>query len=152
MTVTRLCYRSTPNFATMTQSLDAEIERLLAIARRNNKRDGITGALLIAGTTFFQMIEGPRSCVMRTFTRIQDDPRHVDLRVIDERDDANRLVPKNPLFFADTMDAYDGVLASLTLPITQSPDLVDYADLASLLLFSANRAARGDWRANALNA
>ncbi|WP_349360398.1 BLUF domain-containing protein [Stappia sp.] len=142
MTVTRLCYRSTPNFADMTGTLDEEIDRLLLTARRNNARDGVTGALLLAGTTYFQILEGPQEAVTYTFRRIARDRRHMDLTLIDERDDTARLVPGRSLYFADTMDAYDGVLASLILPIANAPELVSYEDLASLVMFSANRAAR----------
>ncbi|WP_051241382.1 BLUF domain-containing protein [Stappia stellulata] len=143
MTVTRLCYRSTLDFSKMTLSLDDEIDRLLAYARANNSRQGITGALLLAGSTFFQILEGADVDVRETFARIRADDRHKDLVIIDERSDSERLMPGEWLFFTDTMDAYDGVLASLFLPIANTPDLVGYDDLVSVMMFSATRVHRG---------
>ena len=143
MTVTRLCYRSTLDYSKMTLPLDEEINRLLAYARANNARKGITGALLLAGSTFFQLLEGPDVDVRETFARIQDDSRHKNFVLIDERVDTERLMPHQWLFFTATMDAYDGVLASLFLPIANTPELVGYDDLVSVMMFSATRVARG---------
>ena len=75
--------------------------------------------------------------------RIQDDSRHKNFVLIDERVDTERLMPHQWLFFTDTMDAYDGVLASLFLPIANTPELVGYDDLVSVMMFSATRVARG---------
>ncbi|SDU04957.1 BLUF domain-containing protein [Stappia sp. ES.058] len=143
MTVTRLCYRSTLDFSKMTLPLEEEINRLLAYARAQNSRKGITGALLLAGSTFFQILEGPDVDVRETYARIKDDSRHKNLVMIDERIDSERLMPQQWLFFTDTMDTYDGVLASLFLPIANAPDLVGYDDLVSVMVFSATRVARG---------
>lgn len=152
MTVMRLCYRSTLDYSNMTLPLDDEISRLLAFSRASNARKGITGALLLAGSTFFQLLEGPDVDVRETFARIQGDSRHKNLRVIDERTDSERLMPNDWLFFTDTMDAYDGVLANLFLPIANTPELVGYDDLVSVMMFSATRMARNFERRDVMRA
>ncbi|GGE77248.1 BLUF domain-containing protein [Stappia taiwanensis] len=142
MAVTRLCYRSKLNYAHMTLPLDEEVDLIISSARRNNARTGITGALLLAGNNFFQVLEGPEETVEETYARLSQDPRHSGPVVIDRRQDTKRLFPDSRLFFTDTMDAYDGVLASLFLPIATAPEQVRYDDLISVLIFSAARIGR----------
>lgn len=152
MTITRLSYRSRINFSEMTLSLDEEVDRLLAVARRNNARDGLTGALLLAGSTFFQILEGDRSAVDRAYGRILGDTRHGSCQVLDRRSDTTRLLPGLPLFFADALDSHEGVLSSLYIPICQAPDLASYEDLVSAVIFSAARQVRLDRQPRALSA
>lgn len=152
MTITRLSYRSRINFSEMTLSLDEEVDRLLAVARRNNARDGVTGALLLAGNTFFQILEGDGDAVESTYARIVDDARHGGCLVLDRRRDTSRLLPDLPLFFADALDSHEGVLSSLYIPICQAPDLASYDDLVSAIIFSAARQVRQDRQPRALSA
>jgi hypothetical protein len=55
---------------------NAELERLLDVARSSNAATGITGALLYAGGNFMQLLEGPREAVLATFARIGRNPLH----------------------------------------------------------------------------
>lgn len=142
MSISRLCYRSALTFAEMTLSLEEELERIVATARTNNARTGLRGALIMNGTTFFQVLEGPADALEATFSRIEADRRHHDLTVIDRRIDAVTLLPNAPLFFCDTLDAHDGVLASLAMPIMQAPELVSHDDLISVSVFASARLSR----------
>ncbi|MFO0690133.1 MAG: BLUF domain-containing protein [Myxococcota bacterium] len=57
--------------------LDADaLKDLLAKTRLRNERDGLTGMLLYAGGSFFQVLEGPAPAVDATYRRIQADARH----------------------------------------------------------------------------
>lgn len=152
MSITRLSYRSRINFSTMTLSFDEEIERILSRSRTNNAKADLSGALLLAGNTFLQMIEGPEPAVLEALDRISADPRHGDFAVIDQRTDTARLMPADPLFFCDASDACDSVLSSLYIPIAHSPELVRYDDLVSVMIFSATRVARRHMRNRALSA
>ncbi|MBC2859261.1 BLUF domain-containing protein [Stappia sp. 28M-7] len=152
MTITRVSYRSRINFSDMTLSLDEEVDRLLAVARRNNTRDGLTSALLLAGNTFFQVLEGEHGAVERAFARIIDDTRHVGCQIIDRREDTARLLPGMPMFFADALDSQDAVLSNLYIPICQAPELASYDDLASAVIFSAARHARLNAQPRAISA
>jgi hypothetical protein len=60
-----------------------ELPRLLDAARRRNAAQGITGALLFSADGFVQVLEGPMAAVERTFERIQCDPRHADVVVLE---------------------------------------------------------------------
>ena len=51
-------------------------QAILDVARRNNRRDGITGLLYADGKRFLQALEGPEAAVEAVFARIQADPRH----------------------------------------------------------------------------
>jgi len=53
---------------------EADMEKLLFAARRNNQRDGITGVLLHHGKIFIQCIEGPRDQLDKLYARIEADP------------------------------------------------------------------------------
>ena len=60
----------------------AHVRGILAASRRNNARDGITGALLFSEGCFAQVLEGPLHAVESAFERIQCDERHSDVTVL----------------------------------------------------------------------
>ena len=55
---------------------EAELQSVLAVSRRNNEADGITGLLVSGGRRFLQALEGPEESVSAAFARIKADPRH----------------------------------------------------------------------------
>ena len=63
-------------------TLEPELTRILATARRNNERAGVTGMLLYNAGSFAQVLEGPLSAIERTFETIQQDPRHGDVMLL----------------------------------------------------------------------
>jgi len=65
---------------------------ILASARRNNERDGITGALICRDDLFVQLLEGRRD-VTAAFSRILHDDRHVDVVNLWSGDIDTRLFP-----------------------------------------------------------
>jgi hypothetical protein len=64
-----------------TQSL-AEI---LGASERNNRRDEIGSAMLFHEGEAAQVIEGARADVDRLLSRLWNDPRHRNIRVLDDR-------------------------------------------------------------------
>ena len=60
----------------------AVVAQILETSQRNNGKVGVTGALLFNSGTFAQVLEGPRTAVEATFERIQRDPRHSDVSVL----------------------------------------------------------------------
>ncbi len=64
------------------ESVAADIRSILAASRRNNARDGVTGALLFSQGCFAQVLEGPLDAVESAFERIQCDERHSDVTVL----------------------------------------------------------------------
>ena len=60
----------------------AIVAQILETSQRNNGKVGVTGALLFNSGSFAQVLEGPRIAVEATFERIQRDPRHSDVSVL----------------------------------------------------------------------
>lgn len=77
----RLLYRSTDRMST--HGRREALGALFSQARSNNKQHGVTGALLLGGDTFVQVLEGEESTVRSLYERISRDPRHDDVAVLD---------------------------------------------------------------------
>lgn len=69
------------------------LREILAVAQRNNVRDGITGFLIFDKTWFFQILEGERLKVTETYTRIARDTRHSGASIMNARDVTDRSFP-----------------------------------------------------------
>jgi hypothetical protein len=69
------------------------LNNILSASRRNNARDGITGALICRADLYLQMLEGPRQAVTATFNRIMGDDRHLNVVLISCGDIKARLFP-----------------------------------------------------------
>jgi hypothetical protein len=74
MSITQIIYSSTP-FGYDENLLSG----LLLDARRCNKRDGITGALICRRDVYLQFLEGNDGAVRNTLDRITRDDRHVEV-------------------------------------------------------------------------
>lgn len=59
----------------------ATLDGILLDARRCNKRDGITGALVCRQDVYLQLLEGPRHAVDNAYQRIRRDDRHVNVQI-----------------------------------------------------------------------
>lgn len=78
----RLVYTSRNLVAGEEGGQQVAVAGLLAVSKRNNARVGVTGALLFNGGSFAQVLEGSKAAVETTFERIQRDPRHSDVSVL----------------------------------------------------------------------
>ena len=88
MTITQLIYYSQPfGFD------DSMLNGILLQARRNNARDGLTGALVVRRDLYLQLLEGPEAAVTATFERIKRDNRHLAVKVLSFEPVALRLFP-----------------------------------------------------------
>jgi hypothetical protein len=58
---------------------DATLNAILHAARRLNKRDRITGALIARRDVYLQLLEGPHEAVTACYSRILRDGRHVEV-------------------------------------------------------------------------
>ena len=70
--------------------LPADLADILVRSRHNNRRDGITGVLLVDGQVFVQALEGPPAAIDRLYGRIQADTRCGDIEVLLDRPAAGR--------------------------------------------------------------
>ncbi|WP_158544797.1 BLUF domain-containing protein [Blastococcus sp. TF02-09] len=80
-TTFRLIYRSRIRIAP--QQRPAELGKLFTTARSNNKRAGITGALLLSDQRFVQTLEGDEARVRSVFATIERDSRHDEVSVLE---------------------------------------------------------------------
>ena len=80
MTIHQLIYMSEPfGFD------DGMLNGILSISRRNNVRDGMTGALVCRRDIYLQLLEGPEAAVEATYARIARDDRHLAIvRLVSE--------------------------------------------------------------------
>ena len=88
MSLIRLVYASKSRLVDADRR--AELDSILASARRFNDQNGITGFLLATEKAFAQVLEGPRDKVADTYGRIVVDPRHTALRLLVEEPIAER--------------------------------------------------------------
>lgn len=75
----RLIYKSTSTEEVMSNE---DLLQLVKKAVENNQREGISGMLLLSGTRFLQVLEGPGSSVNALFQRISHDDRHHTIELI----------------------------------------------------------------------
>lgn len=61
------------------------LAEIVAVSDRNNRRDAITGGLLVARGAFFQMLEGARQDLNQTLARIHGDHRHREMTIQDRQ-------------------------------------------------------------------
>jgi len=82
--VHRLIYYSTmePGLAPRLMSL---LEELRESSRRRNAGLGVTGALLACNGRFLQVIEGEKQAVLQVYGSISSDPRHSNLKILENR-------------------------------------------------------------------
>ena len=73
--------------------LPSDVQVILATALWANARHGITGVLGWERTAYVQVLEGPASELDELMARIERDPRHADLRVLERHTIQRRLFP-----------------------------------------------------------
>lgn len=80
----RLVYRSHSRIPAEERA--TALAEIFDAARANNRRAGVTGALLITDHYFVQALEGEQEQVRTLFERIRADGRHAEVTVIAEDD------------------------------------------------------------------
>lgn len=63
-------------YISRSQCLPADVEDVLASARRHNRERGVTGVLLFSGGHFAQLLEGPAQALRVTMAAVEADARH----------------------------------------------------------------------------
>ncbi|EYD78138.1 hypothetical protein Rumeso_00269 [Rubellimicrobium mesophilum DSM 19309] len=97
-----------------TDSEPATVGGILQVSRRNNPRDGVTGALLSSRTRFVQLLEGDAAGLDRCFARIQRDARHRDIRVLLSGPTRELLFPEAPMLGIEAAGLDSPVAAALS--------------------------------------
>ena len=84
----RLVYESTAVEATETQQ---NLKAILAVSQRNNERDGLTGALAAYRDRYVQVVEGTAEALDGLLRRLELDPRHRDITLLDRVPTTERM-------------------------------------------------------------
>ncbi len=66
---------------------------ILSDARRNNRRDGITGALMCRHDLYLQLIEGPPPAIDALYAKLLVDDRHSEVVLLQTALIGERLFP-----------------------------------------------------------
>lgn len=72
---------------------EADVLEILRKSQVCNNRAGISGLLVFKDGRFLQFIEGPPQEVKALYARITEDPRHRDLRLLNETGSDSLLMP-----------------------------------------------------------
>jgi thioredoxin-like negative regulator of GroEL len=102
----RNCINTTP------EQTVAEIQQILNCARTNNAKVGVTGALLFSSDIFAQVLEGPSKAVEGIFEKIQRDPRHSDVIVLQSEHTEARDFPEWSMAFAGRPTEHSAALTA----------------------------------------
>ena len=78
----RLIYLSNNEITGDATIIQQEIRQILTISRQRNAEVGITGALMFNKNCFAQVLKGPHDQLQETFERIQCDPRHSNVIIL----------------------------------------------------------------------
>jgi hypothetical protein len=89
---------------------------ILAAARRNNARIGVTGALLYTARRFAQVLEGPADAVEAIFETIQCDLRHDHVTVLEVSNPTERAFSDWSMAFVDVPVAAEDLHGEAAAP------------------------------------
>lgn len=101
---------------------------ILSAARRNNPREGITGALICRHDVYLQLIEGPEAAIDALYARILADDRHTNIALLLTETLGERLFPawamlddEAPSLFWSARDVEDGALEAASADELRAP-------------------------------
>jgi hypothetical protein len=89
--IIRLVYLSECEIDPAEESVVKQLSLILSASNRNNKQNGLTGALVFDGRTFLQTLEGERDSVLKTYERIKKDHRHSTVTLVGMREITARM-------------------------------------------------------------
>lgn len=106
----RLVYESTATGPTASIS---NLAVILAESQRNNDRDGLTGALAAHRDRYIQVVEGPAQALDSLLRRLESDPRHRDVTLLDRQPIDERLFSRWSMASARITPIHGAALDSL---------------------------------------
>ncbi|SNS03348.1 BLUF domain-containing protein [Antarctobacter heliothermus] len=107
-----------------------DLARILGAARRNNRRDGVTGLLMYHDGTFLQILEGEEEAVDRVFGRIALNDLHRGIQSLPPTQVRERLFADWTMAFAnpDTLCGDDDLGAKAFEAVRQDLDRIEALD------------------------
>jgi hypothetical protein len=90
--VSRLIYRSRSVLRGDVGSVNSgQVQHILNTAQATNVELGVTGALYFDGSSFGQVLEGPKEGIRRVMENITRDDRHTQVEILAQDDDVPRV-------------------------------------------------------------
>ena len=77
------------------------LDRIVEESRHRNHEHGLTGCLHYENGTFFQWLEGPWQQVFHLLDVLRDDDRHMNMTVLDQGTQTQRLFSRWEMRFSD---------------------------------------------------
>jgi hypothetical protein len=81
------------------------VREILATARSKNREARLTGAMAFTDSCFAQVLEGPLDSLTPVFVRIRRDPRHTDVKILEQISPESRLFAQWSMAYVDTPDS-----------------------------------------------
>ena len=80
----RMAYASKATFMpfNVEKGVEGNVANILKIARRNNRKNNLVGALYYGNGCFFQCLEGRKQDIDALYAKLEKDLRHTDLQVL----------------------------------------------------------------------
>lgn len=117
---------------------EEDIAAILLSARRNNRRDGLTGALIYNGHNFMQLLEGPAREVDACLDTIRGDARHSGMVEVRRRAIDVREFAEWSMLYCPGFEGYDEDLARLA--VNRRLDPQDERMMANFIALGRRRA------------
>lgn len=134
----RLVYASKNLIQGTDEEILREVTQILEASQRNNVPVEVTGALMFNAGAFAQVLEGPQQGVEDTFERIQCDPRHGDVTVLQCGPTGARSFANWSMAYVSQSDAgrtrWDGIAGASGFDLSQLDGDAVFAMLHELVL------------------
>lgn len=93
-------------FSQAAEGVDSrDVDDIVAASHRNNARHGLTGLLVFGNGVFFQVLEGPKTQLLRLMDTLQKDPRHKNIVVFSEMEEfEDRIFPSWDMELVDAQE------------------------------------------------
>lgn len=95
----QIAYISDNATGSTSEELSKIMQSIQLASKRNNTADNISGALMFNQQCFAQILEGDSKTIENTFERIQNDPRHQNVQVLDYGPIQDRSFPEWAMAF-----------------------------------------------------
>jgi hypothetical protein len=123
---------------------EADLENILASARRHNTPLNITGILISHPNGFMQCLEGERAGVEKVYAAILCDPRHSNIKTLSYDEIDQRLFPEWAMAHVDLDDkATQGILAQHGLDSGRVPHYMNAAEVLQFVQEFSDHLALG---------
>lgn len=144
-TITRLTYVSRHDHECDSQGFHPVFTAIEQVAVPTNAALGITGFLICARSWFAQVIEGPADSIDRLYAAIARDPRHRDIRLLEQGPADRRLFPDWHMAIGIASPSAVMVFATLDFSEREAPEGRSAQDLHELAtdLAALRRLAEG---------